>query len=82
MLCQDIMNMEVDPLGVNGSFETQASTSTAFNLVGGPFAVIESDPGWLFIDFKHSLTTESWIHNLRSFHFINSSTWNPWPRIG
>lgn len=35
----------------NGSSETQASsTSTPFDLVGGSFAVIESDPG-SFVSF-------------------------------
>lgn len=34
--------MEVDH---HGTSETQASTSTPFDLVGGSFAVIESDPG-------------------------------------
>lgn len=43
--------MEVDQpqslLDLNGSSETQASsTSTPLDLVGGSFAVIESDPGW------------------------------------
>jgi hypothetical protein len=33
-------------LGSNGPSETQTSTSTPFDLVGGSFAVIESDPGW------------------------------------
>lgn len=72
--------MEVDPqplLGLN-DFETQASTSTSFDLVGGPFAVIESDPGWSF----HILLLLFFSNLLRSFHFIDSSTWYPWPRIG
>ena len=41
--------MEV-ALGLNGSSETQASSSTPFDLVGGSFAVIESDPGWSFLN--------------------------------
>ena len=32
-------------LGPNGPSETQTSTSTPLDLVGGSFAVIESDPG-------------------------------------
>ena len=50
-----ITSMEVDlvpvdqPLGHNGSSETQASASTPFDLVGGSFSVIESDPGWSFL---------------------------------
>lgn len=35
--------------GRNGSSETQASASTPFDLVGGSFSVIESDPGWSFL---------------------------------
>jgi hypothetical protein len=50
--------MEVDlvdqPPGLNGSSETQASTSTPFDLVGGSFAVIESDPGRSpFLDYYY-----------------------------
>ena len=49
--------MEVDQqkilLDLNGSSETQASSSisTPLDLVGGSFAVIESDPGW-FVSSK------------------------------
>ena len=52
--------MEVDQqktlLDLNGSSETQASSSisTPLDLVGGSFAVIESDPGW----FVYTVTTD------------------------
>jgi hypothetical protein len=42
-------------LGLNGSSETQASSSTPFDLVGGPFAVIESDPGQSLLKIPNSL---------------------------
>ena len=54
--------MEVDQpqtqLDQNGSSETQASTP--FDLVGGSFAVIESDPGW-FVPRLYSVYSHGWV---------------------
>ena len=76
----DLVDQPQPLLGLNDS-ETQASTSTSFDLVGGPFAVIESDPGWSF-HILLLLFFNSFTSLLRSFHFIDSSTWYLWPRIG
>jgi len=65
----DLVDQPQPLLTLNGS-ETQASTSTSFDLVAGPFAVIESDPG-LFT----SLTRRLGIHGLELVEMYDIEPW-------
>lgn len=56
----DLVDQPQTLLDLNGSSETQAtSTSTPFDLVGGSFAVIESDPG-LFVPILYSYSSHGY----------------------